>query len=172
MPLRRIALLAPLGLVALAAACSAVQTYPGAPRPDDELAFLESGNRATILGIGEQRYSTGSTFALLPGSHAVDFEVFDRLSDYDADQCNPCNAGRGNQIDLRKTSLCRATLTAEAGHRYRIVKTSQMSDWEYRLSQGARAQTLGTVRIVDLATGEDAAEMGSCRPKAEPAAGS
>jgi len=58
--------------LAVAAGCAGapIQTYPGLPRPPDQVALLRAGSEGAISaidGVG----ASGSAWSLLPGSHEI-----------------------------------------------------------------------------------------------------
>lgn len=154
-----------VSLLAIATACSSVQTYGGPKRANTEVAILEPGNRARVISIDGRSYTSGTNFALLPGDHTLAFELFVKYRDINPDACvsTSCNRGTGIE-DLRVTYLCDVAFAARAGERYRIVLDYDVRDTKYTL-QGAFGSFQMRTTIVEIASAETVAEIQECTPQ-------
>jgi len=150
-------------LLSVLTACAAVQTYPGAPRAENEIAILESGSRGKIVKIDGREYSGGSQFALLPGEHSLHFRVTLKMEDTENNVCpaGGCTGVFGQPL-LRATEVCDAVLNAESGHRYRIVRSTKQGKKTHELRWTVTGYQT-SVQVIDLATGEDAVTLGTCK---------
>jgi len=90
-------------VVLLGCASGPVHTYPGPPRPPEEVALLSDSAGASVWAIDGSEVS-GSKWALLPGEH----ELYVKINIYP----------RVASVNFRIRYYCRVLLEATAGAQY------------------------------------------------------